>query len=359
MLGGWDCTEKFVGGGELMGFISGTYWNMDYNKMRMIQPQSLAYFEPALSKKQSYVVALDQSTTCTGIAVADTEFKFFVILDVINDCISKESYFNELHQLLRKMFRDVDVRLLIHEKPVPSKYGYTASILQTFVGRLREWLANEDDFNIGNIVSIYPQEWKSYIVNSSKGGGMKRGKKVQRGYVKSLVAEDVCDIYPLANAYRKVTPSKDYDSFDALGILTGYVRYAYTDEGIPKICGQEEKTHVSLVSFMYLPESALEDVNVLIQPLGGCAENLKPQYKVYNPKYNLHTNIRKATSNCKSTITILPDSEIPVLQMEFGFKTIPNGKMVMYAFKKGALRKSEEEKIRKSFPMTKEVYPIR
>ncbi len=342
-----------------MSVISGAYWSMVHNKIIMIQPQPLAYFKPALSTKTSYVVALDQSTSCTGIAVADTEFNFFVILDVINDCTSKESYFNELHQLLRKMFRDIDVKLLIHEKPVPSKYGYTASILQSFVGRIREWLGNGDDFQIGEIVSLYPQEWKSYVVNNSKGGGMKRGKKVQRGYVKSLVAEDVCDIYPLANSYREITLAKDYDSFDALGILTGYIRYAYTEEGIPKICGQEEKTHVSLVSFLYLPKSALEEEDTLVKPLGVYAETLKPQYKVYNSKYNLHTNIRKATSNGKTTVTVLPDSEISLLQMEFGFQTIPEGKMVMYAFKKGALRKSEAEMIRRSFPMTKEIYPIR
>lgn len=341
-----------------MGLVSGCYWSTKQNASKLLPLQPLENFIPGLSADREYIIGIDQSTACTGIAIADTNFDFFVMLDVINDNPNKQRYYEELKALFLRMFKGITIPLLIHEKPVPSKWGYTGNILKELVGKLEDWL-NDDRLNIGRMEGLFPQEWRKFIVDKTKPGGYKGSKKVQREYVKSLVAEDVCALCPLASTYRNVTTVHSYDSFDALGILLGYMQYAYTPDGVPKICGSEEKTHVSIAAFRYLSPQELEGTDPLLGIFGEFKSFFEPVVLAYNTDYNLFTNIRKATSKWKSVVTILPDKEIAKLQLEFGFNRIPGGKMLLYTFRKGMLATGESHFVDITFPMKKEVYPIR
>ena len=171
-----------------------------------------------LSTRLSYDVSLDQSSTCTGIAIVSVDNNIRIILDCMRDTGDRDEFYRELYRVLKKIVHGQKIRHIICENPPPVQgQKYSSRLLLELLGRISAWVEEIPELRAAEFGKIFPQSWKPFIINKEKGKG--------RDKVKALIAEDICDILPEFNTYRERHVSKDYDGFDAMGILLGYRAY--------------------------------------------------------------------------------------------------------------------------------------
>lgn len=338
-----------------MAVIAGIAFSTKDQKKSLILPTYSSTFHLKLFPDRHYKVALDQSSTCTGIAICDTMNDTYVMLDFQRDSNSKETFYTELFGFLYETFQNSDVDLLVYERPVPS-HSYARAVLTELKGKLDEWIPRIPGFRNAYVDSLYPQSWKKFIVNTKKGGIIVGGKKKRRGDIKKLVASDICEILPLAEDYFNVCISKDYDSFDALGILLGFQMYAFDERGNMKIHGVEETSHASFVCFRKVtPDDMKQEGDILNGIFQEFAPFIGVRYLVYNSNYNLYKNVRMSSSNFDRVGTIVPKKEFAALDLEFDMNLEDGDEILMYVYRKGRLSKSEIRCLQSIFPWNKDI----
>lgn len=313
--------------------VTGCVWMPLYGKTICIRPASIESFRLSLTRDTSWKIGIDQSTSCTGIALKSTDNKFVILLDVHNDYrIDKQGYYRGLKYLLRRIVRDRDFRFIVNEKPIPSKNKrYARDVLMEFLGHLNEWIDDTPELRGIRHEALYPQTWKSIVVDKSKGK--------HRSNIKYEVASDVVDLYPGLRGYFDTYPFSDYDSFDALGILDGFEKYAFDKSGNEMIHGSIEKRHNSFVCYDWVDRAAIgENIEKRLGELLPC---LKLRALVYNERYDFYTNVRMASSNYDAVITMLPDCELQKFQWRYNFDLQDKSKCLLaYVFRPGAMPRS-------------------
>lgn len=339
-----------------MALISGCIHVKSRNLTKIITPCRSYDARIKLNRDTSYLIGIDQSTSCTGLFLLDRTMNFWIMLDFKRDDQDKELFFRDLEGFLRELLDDIQVSMVIHEEPIPSSIARTsAAVLNDLKGRLRTWIAHNPALQGAEVHSIYPQTWKSRVLDkkSLEARGL-TVKQVCSSKVK--MAKELCRYYPFFEEYRKQRFSTDYDSFDAVGILTGYLRYAHDDNGHRVICGMTEKRHKTIVCYRYVDKSELRFPDVVEDSLGGLRYALTPTLLGFNNNYNVMQNIKMASSNWNFVVTILPRQYIQPMQWLFDFREDPNKVMLMFIFRKGYLRDyNAVNTICESFPMHEEV----
>lgn len=313
----------------------------------VVSPRRDEAFAIALSQKYAYDIGIDQSTSCTGIAIRSLCGKVNVLIEMRNDSFDKNSYYRSLKSLIKRLVKDQYIRMVVCEDP-PYVKGkkYTSTILLELRGKVEAWMEDIEELQKASFNSIFPQSWKSLVLDKSKGK--------HRSNDKACIAEDICDIIPAFNKYRKVYAAKDYDGFDAFGVLLGYLRYAFTEEGVPLICGKVEKRHTSFVGYRYIPivEANPDTINDF---LGDAVKIFKPKFLQFNDRYNKFTNVRMATSNNECSYTIFPEECLDVLKWEFDIEPQDDHVLVAYLFNYSHYPQITKTALKKIFPMNEEI----
>lgn len=327
-----------------MNKITGVITNSETFKKVDIPLMAVCRFDLKLKDDREWDVGIDQSTSCTGICLQDTKKEFQVLLDVKRDkALSKNEYYNDLFYLLKRLFAEKNIRYLVYERPAP-KDMYASRVLQELKGHLDEWIRTIPELEFATVESVFPQTWKKYIVDKSKGKG--------RGKIKSAIAEDLCDRFIMLSEYKMKYLFTDYDSFDACGILNGFLEYAYCD-GMPCIHGTIEKTHVAIVGYLWVDSDKLD----CSQILGDFTKVLRPKLLAMNPEKNLNENIRMASSNNRCVMTILPRKYLDALRWELGVDVDEPGKtMLMLVLRKSEFTFKTLECFNELVPWNKEIY---
>lgn len=295
----------------------------------------------------TYDIGIDQSSSCTGIAIRSIDKDINILIDIRRDCGDKESFYREVKGILRGLITGLKIRSIVCEDPPPvTGKRYASAILLELRGIVSGWVETIPELAQAEFSSVYPQTWKSFIVDKSKGKG--------RSNIKACIAEDICDIVPGFNQYRTVYASNDYDSFDAFGILAGYQMYAYTDEGLPLICGKIESRHRAFVGYRYVSVSEIQNgtVNDFFGPALGI---FKPKYLVYNTRYNKFKNVRMATSNYDCSYTILPDEQLDVLKWKYDLERKDGYVLMAWLFNYSHYPRATQKALENSFRMSEEV----
>lgn len=332
--------------------VQGTIVMPKCDKDSIIPETSAKQFSLILKKDISWYVGIDQSTSCTGIALVSNEGSFVVLLDVKRDKNApKEEYFRDLRRILINLFKNQSITVIANELPVPDKSKrFSQSVLTEFLGRLNAWLDDIPELEDAQRGQLFPQVWRSYVVDKSKGP--------HRSTIKAEVAQDLVDNYPGLEYYYKFYHTDDYDSFDALGIILGYIRYAFTDDGYPRIHGIKEKRHVSLVLYDWIDwdESEAFEKNVQLG-LGDNLQAFEPYILRYNDNYSLHDNIRMASSNYNCVATILPHDELLQFKWKYGVNTDePNKQMMAIIMRRGEYTNGFVNSAKKAYPWNEEVF---
>ena len=322
------------------------------------------YFSPVygtkvpvtLAENFVYRLSIDQSTSCTGLFIRSECGTINLMLEVKRGASEKEEYFKELEYILKQLFLDQKVSIIIHEEPVPNKNQYySGKVLIELKGRLREWIKRIPAFQDAEVVSMYPQSWKTFVVD--KEAAKESGKTAaQRAKSKASIAEDVCKFLPDFYEYRMKHFSTDYDGFDAAGIMIGFRLAAFKPNGKRRIYGMKEKRHTSYVFYKYVPLKELQEA-VIPQDviLGDLTYGEHPKYLAYNENYKFVDNVIMATSSDKMTLTALPESELNRLQWMFDFELDKSKVMIAVLVNKSKYTAGQIEAFKYILPWYEEI----
>ena len=317
-----------------------------------IMPKPHSELDIKLLPELVYDIAVDQSTSCTGIAIFSTDDNVKVLLEVARDTGTRDTFYRDLKSFLYSLIKGLQIRLVISEDPPPVKNKmYTSRMLLELKGRISEWFEDFPEFENAQKATIFPQSWKPLVMDKSKG--------TNRSNKKRCIADDICDTYPMFREYFNYGLNKDFDGFDAVGILTGYRRYAFTEEGIPLICGQCEKRHTSFVWYRYVPLEMIQDKEKLNEVFGLSYIKVKPEFRMYNTRYNKHKNIRMASSNTNYCIyTILDTKQFDVIKWKYEIEEKPDHILLMYVMNASKTPVGLLNLLKSMFPMNEEVVEI-
>lgn len=305
-----------------------------------------------LSTDLTWDIAIDQSTSCTGITVMATDETIAGTFDIHRDkSLPDRVFYKELKEFLVRLTSNKKVRMLVYEKPLPKRQFQNAQrVLYELKGRLEEWIYDIPELEAADIIdSIFPQTWKSLVMDKSKGKN-RSGKKIE-------IARDLIDRYPALREYGMAYPYTDYDGFDSLGILTGYKRYAFNSVGMEQIHGTIEQRHIAAV-FYYAADKNKSFREVKDEAFGlykefPCLWDMK--FMAYNLGYKLTQNIRMASSGDVPVMTMLPPTEHQYLKWSYNMDV--EGKNVFaFIFKKSYLSRNNYEAFCDILPCNQEVY---
>ena len=208
-------------------------------------------------------------------------------------------------------------------------------------GKIEDWVKTIPELVAGEFVQINVNVWKSRVIDKSKGSN--------RFNQKGAVAEDLIDLIPELGNYYNLGIGGDLDSFDALGAILGYQKYAYTPEGYKKICGEKEKSHYSLVGYKWIDGNAMNQ-DFLAGWLGEAFSLVKPVLLEYNTEYSFIENVMMASTNNDAVITMLPQAELQQFQWKFNIDiTEKNKVMIALILRTGHYPKSVIDYITKRF----------
>lgn len=260
-------------------------------------------------------------------------------------------FYKELKEFLVRLVANKKVRMLVYEKPVPNRKFQTAQrMLYELKGRLEEWIYDIPELEAASIIdSVFPQTWKSLVMDKSKGKN--------RSNDKLEIARDLIDLYPALREYGMSYPYTDYDGFDSLGILTGFKRYAFNKAGMEQIHGTIEKKHIAAV-FYYAADKDKSFTDVRTEAFGiyHVFECLWPmKFLAYNLGYKLTQNIRMASSGQVPVMTMLPPTEHQYLKWSFNMD-VENKNVFAFIFRKSYLSKNNYDAFCDVLPCNQEVY---
>lgn len=314
------------------------------NKYVMLPGQYIDSFELDLAGGE-WNLGIDQSTSCTGLCLERTDGFFRVLLDVSRDkALETKRFYRDLFKILAKLAKGCSFKYVIMEKPAP-KDMYASRVLQELKGRVEEWVGMIPEFEDAVVDSLFPQTWKSYMVDKSKGKNRHRDKLA--------VAEDISERFPLLLPYYVHYPYTDYDSFDACGILNGYMQYAFNSVGEPQIHGSIEKRHVSVVGYRWVDSAKVGENSEAFSCFCACH---RPEVLAFNERYNLHENIRMASSSHEFVITILPKQLLQPFMWKYDIDIDEDKTMVMYVLRKGKFSSADMALFKEAVPWNEEVF---
>lgn len=317
-------------------------------KCVMIELQSLRSFNLVLRKDKEWFVGIDQSSSCTGISLIAADYSYIILLDLKRDRnLLREVFYDEMYNFIKRLAKGNKFLVIANERPVPSKYRNAGVLLMELKGKIDEWIRTIPEFEGVEHASLFPQTWKSLVVDKSKGKGRTRDKYA--------IATDITDAFPVLRPYLQQYPYSDYDSFDATGIIWGYLQYAFDERGNRLICGDKEKRHVSFVCYQWVPASTLSSASIAAT-FGRFRVLFPLKFLGYNQRYSLFENIRMSSTNNDAVVTIVPPSELQALQWKFGVDVSePDHVMLMYVFRKGSYTTPQLNVLKSIFSWNEEV----
>lgn len=95
------------------------YYSKNFDSCVPPTPNDL--FSVILPRDKTYDIGLDQSSSCTGIAIRSIDGDLEMIVDVRNNSFNKNTFYRELKGVLRKLVNERNIRLVVCEDPIPAK----------------------------------------------------------------------------------------------------------------------------------------------------------------------------------------------------------------------------------------------
>lgn len=237
-------------------------------------------------------IGIDESTTQTGICIANMEGHPLVLIDCINRGLPKAEVFLTLfRRWVNKVFPKMDIRRIIYEEinqNAPQQYARKR--LMQVVSILEDYVDNcETDIEL---VCINNKVWKKHLLADPKYDGM----RVKTDLVKTAVKEAVEDLLPGVYKYRRFYYNGD--STDAVGIIYGYTHECFIDEKCKKYIVNNTMKPTPLRSYS-------KDYYDLTEFTADIRSGKYPNIKMvkYNPNLTLE-------DNCLRSLNYNPDGVV-------------------------------------------------
>ena len=332
-----------------MNTVTGVIASVKGDSFKIIPPTPMKDFNLNFGDGSvAWEVGIDPASKFTGLCFLREDEGLLVLLDCVRDkLLQKEVYERELFYLLKRLVKGNKILRTTIEKPFDSKWSRSNEILMSLRGKIDLWMQDIPEFAESDVNFVNVNVWKSRVIDKTKG----KGRFNQKG----AVAEDLCDAIPSLAAYKNSLTKGDLDSFDALGILLGYRKYAFSEDGGAKISGAKEKSHSTFVGYRWENNDDITDTYVK-DVLGVAYGILQPVFLEFNEDYNLCENFTMASTNNDVVITIIPEKYLQAYQWKLGINIQePNKVLVAFIFRKGHFSVSEFKAIQNLFPINEEI----
>jgi hypothetical protein len=296
---------------------------------------------------RTYMIGIDQSSKNTGIYMTDTDVSFHFICDFTRTESDNYRFYEQLRLFVKRIVKGAKVGLFVTENLPPMKYRNSGNVLRELKGVLKTWRVHESMPEISEMpddrfTTIYPQTWKSKIVDKSKGKN--------RHLDKRLVAEDICDKFPELREYLHRVPNNEYDSYDATGILHGYLLANHTTDGYQQIAGSKDYTGDIMVFYRLVPKDQLGNPEVTMANFEVQQINEKSKTMALNKDVSMFNNFKMAASKHSFVMTIIDDllqSMSVRWQFDLGMN---NDALVCYILRKSTMSKKQIDFLRSTMP---------
>uniref|UniRef100_UPI00374EA748 hypothetical protein n=1 Tax=Paraclostridium bifermentans TaxID=1490 RepID=UPI00374EA748 len=278
-----------------------------------------------IDKSKTYSLSVDQSTTCSGLYLVSSDMEFRLIIDFERLQTDKKRFISQLRRLITNLVAGLTIERMLIEEPVRhAKFRYSGDVLRELKGVIEQLQFDVPELENVVLESILPQTWKAQIIDSSKGTGRFNDKR--------CVVEDLIDMFPDLCGHYSRCPSKDTDSFDAIGIYHGYMKRKFDENGDEKNFGQIENRHVSRYYALYV-DKEYEDLLEEITP----AELRKNGSEIYtyDTSVTFYKNIKYASTKGKQVILKVTDMDMILnLAFRFDFDYDQNKILILYVYRK-------------------------
>lgn len=257
------------------------------------------------SDTRIYDVGFDQSTSQTGVAIKTTDGRLVALIDFANDNLpDTATYTFMLSEMLVKLFTGAKLRYVVLEKPYGGKSQYSRAKLEALKSYLEGLRFTIPAFASAKFGQIYPSVWRKHYLPKKRYSGQLRGKKVKKAAVDEGILR-----YPILQKYGQYY---SHDSFDALGILDGYLaenNIANSASGETPSIRKISKTMEMGIGHNYIWETmcvkASEFPNIVIKNLKEEIAVRGYEFMEYNTEMNFAENCQRAT-NSSNRVIIAP-----------------------------------------------------
>ena len=167
-------------------------------------------------------LGIDGSTSSFGVAWTDSEFKSKTIMMLIRDDETHSEFFNIVFPLLQTLFKECQILTATYEK-TPTDFESSHHALQIMKRTEKSvglFLSNSFFLNVKhkfNIYDIFPNSWKSFLVQSNIESNYRKTNKRQNAIdILTILGLDVSLWIKEADTIS----NHSYDGFEALGICS-------------------------------------------------------------------------------------------------------------------------------------------
>lgn len=176
--------------------------------------------DPKLTCDSVVDVGIDQSSTSTGLCIQGDNL--LVITELPRGFMSVNQYKRVLIEELICLLGELNIRHFVYEKH--KHIADMDSIINQVTSEIRKYSRQLRCMHT-KVVGVSPPVWRKGFL----GDGNFKGQ-FNRDAVKLASVTQAININPLLEDFRKHS-QKDYDGFEAFGIINGYLKLNYTKDG--------------------------------------------------------------------------------------------------------------------------------
>lgn len=277
---------------------------------------------PNLKSLTPVDVGIDQSSSSTGICIQSDDLLF--LTELPRDDMSVSEYKKALKKELDCLLRTLSIRHFIYEKH--KHISPLESVINEITGVLKTYTKIFDKKEV-KIVGVAPPVWRKGFFKFSDYKGDYTREAIKEACVDLTIQEK-----PITEKFKSFS-HKDYDAYEAYGIINGYLRMNYTETGqriVNTTMSYREGRNFSYMLFKCLKR----DQENTIEYIKRTYADLQTPIIISNKELLLENSLNRLMGEYNEVILVIEEhSEFPAYIIETG-KHYTNGEMfIAYAIK--------------------------
>ena len=268
--------------------------------------------ELQLDPEDTYQMAMDQSTSNSGIIIKNYKNTRVYLIEVSRDRTQDAGdYIFDLEMCLHKIGEGIKFSHIIYERPITSESYRSSQVLFQLEGMLQGLPKRYPEFRTAQLDNITNSEWRSIVIDEEFA---KYSRKAQS-------EESVCKAFPWVRAYGD-SLGKDLDIFEAIGIMFGWFSASYDRLGRPYVRGDK---YTGNIGGFILPFQSAEEVANAFEEAG-----IKAAWRIEHPRKSIYENIAAGIEHYKvKCVEISDPAAMLALTIECNMKWLNPDKMTI------------------------------
>lgn len=268
-------------------------WDLQYYTTYREVPNNL------LEEGEYYQIGVDQSSSNTGLFIKNYKNTLAYMIEIKRDSKQESTdYIYDFEMFLHKIGEGKYFTHLIYERPIivnkGSRVSYrSAQVLFQLEGTIRTLVKRYPEFKTAQLDYIENSSWRSAVILEELDD-----EKTRTEMRKQASAISIETIFPWTRYYNG-SIGKDYDIYEAMGILFGWFMKRHDKFGRPYVRGDD---YTGNIGGFVLPNVRSKEVSDMLKQSG-----LDSAWFVENPGKSIYGNLAAGLSEYKIKCVELSD----------------------------------------------------